>query len=133
MPVQAVLSELLRTDVVKRLKDGRLRLMRRAYVPTDDLLEKIQILGDDARNLISTIDHNLQHDTDLRFQREVTFDDFPVEAIAEFRAKSARQAQSMLERHYRSLRDAASKSSTVERRRVGVGIYYFELPGENQS
>ena len=39
----------------------------------------------------------------------------------------------MLERHYRSLRDAASKSSTVERRRVGVGIYYFELPGENQS
>ncbi|MCZ6869222.1 MAG: DUF6502 family protein [Gammaproteobacteria bacterium] len=132
MPVQAVLSELLRTDVVKRLKNGKLRLMRRAYIPTDDLLEKIQILGDDTRNLISTIDHNLQHDTDLRFQREVTFDDFPVDAIEEFRASSARQAQSMLERHYTSLRDAASKSSTVERRRVGVGIYYFELPGEDQ-
>ena len=133
VPVQAVLAELLRVNAVQRLRNGKLRLTRKAYVPSDDAQEKIQILGDDVRNLISTIDHNLQRDTDLRFQREVSYDEFPLEAIEEFRAMSAKRSQALLEQHYTWLKDRAGQTSATDQRRVGVGIYYFEISDEDQS
>lgn len=133
VPVQAVLAELLRVDAVQRLQNGKLRLTRKAYVPSDDTQEKIQILGDDVRNLISTIDHNLQQEVDLHFQREVTYDEFPLEAIEDFRAMSARRSQALLEQHYTWLKDRAGEPSGDDRRRVGVGIYYFEISDEDQS
>ena len=133
VPVQALLRELLRVDAVQRLRNGKVRLTRRAYVPSDDPLEKIQILGDDVRNLISTIDHNLQQDVDLRFQREVSYDEFPREAVEQFRAMSARRSQALLEQHFTWLKQRAEKSSGEDRCRVGVGIYYFEISDEDQS
>jgi hypothetical protein len=133
MPVQAVLAELLRVGAVQRLRNGKLRLTRRAYVPSGEPEEKIQILGDDVRNLISTIDHNLENDADLRFQREVSYDEFPLESIEEFKAMSAERSQALLEQHYTWLKERAGKTSGDDRRRVGVGIYYFEISDEDQS
>lgn len=140
VPARAVLDELLRVGTVRRLEDGRIELLARAYIPRTSDLDKIAILGSDVADLIATIDHNLQHgETRPFFQRKVMYDNVPDEAIAEFRQLSADQAQHLIEllddwlsRHDR---DANPRAKGTGRRRTGLGIFYFEedladRPGE---
>ena len=52
-------------------KEKSIELRTRAYVPQQGDSEKLRILGSDVAELVSTIDHNLQHGTDdARFQRD---------------------------------------------------------------
>ena len=64
MPTRAVLDELVRVGAVHRREDGRVDLLVRAYVPQKGADEKMAILGADVADLVSTIDHNMQHGTD---------------------------------------------------------------------
>jgi uncharacterized protein DUF6502 len=131
VPARAVLDELLRVGAVERLGEDRIRLLSRAYIPRTSDPDKLDILGADVADLITTIDHNLQrNDSDLRFQRKVMYDNLPEESISAFRALSARQAQELLEKmdHWLSQHDRDTNSSVkgTGRVRAGVGIYYFE-------
>ena len=144
VPARAVLDELLRVGAVDTLPDGRVRLLARAYVPRGSEPDKLNILGTDVADLISTIDHNLQlggHDPlfqpkvmlggrDPLFQRKVMYDNLPAEALPEFRDHSSEQAQALLERLDRWLaehdRDTNPRVTGTGRLRAGVGIYYFE-------
>jgi hypothetical protein len=135
MPVRAVLDELVRVGAVERRPDGHLQLAARGFVPRHSAVDKLGILGRDVADLISTIDHNLQHgETDPRFQRKVMYSAIPRPALPAFRKLSARQAQALLERLDRWLRerDPAEVPEDAARThaRVGVGIYYFEEPVE---
>lgn len=132
MPVRAVLDELLRVGAVRRLADGRIELLTRAYVPARGDDEKLHILGNDVADLMATIDHNLQHGGggDARFQRKVMYRGIAPQAMPAFRKLGAAQAQALLERLDRWLAaqleaqpPAAPGSAHV---RVGLGIYYFE-------
>jgi hypothetical protein len=131
VPARAVRDELLRVGAVETQADGRLRLLSRAYIPRSSDLDKLGILGTDVADLITTIDHNLQHGAgDPRFQRKVMYDNLPEEAISRFRALSAEQSQQLLENLDRWLsqqdRDANPAVQGTGRRRAGIGIYYFE-------
>ena len=144
VPARAVLDELLRVSAVDALPDGRIRLLARAYVPRGSEPDKLNILGTDVADLISTIDHNLQlggHDPlfqpkvmlggrDPLFQRKVMYNNLPAEALPEFRDHSSEQAQALLERLDRWLaehdRDTNPRVTGTGRLRAGVGIYYFE-------
>jgi len=131
VPSRAVLDELLRVGAAQRQEDGRIRLRERAYVPSASELDKVDILGADVADLISTIDHNLRHGaTDPRFQRKVMYDNVPRESVAAFRALSAEQAQALIEAMDQWLaqhdRDVNPSVRGSERVRVGLGIYYFE-------
>ena len=131
MPARAVLDELLRVGAVKRLRDGRVRLVVQAYIPRSSNIDKIGILGNDVADLIRTIDHNLDRGTsDPRFQRKVMYDNLPTETVEEFRQISAAQAQQLLERLDTWLakrdRDATPGAKGSGRVRAGIGIYYFE-------
>jgi hypothetical protein len=131
VPARAVLDELLRVGAVERGPDGRIRLLSRAYVPSNSDIDKLDILGADVADLIATIDHNLQRGaSDPRFQRKVMYDNVPEEAIAKFRALSAAQAQSLLEAMDKWLsrhdRDRNPDQQGTGRVRAGIGIYYFE-------
>jgi len=133
MPVRAVLDELLRVGAIGRREDGQIEPLQRAYVPQQGALEKLNILGADAADLIDTIDHNLQHGaTDPRFQRKVMYHSIPNAALPSFRKLSAAQAQSLLESFDEWLAahdvDDAPGQPPSDRSRVGVGIYYFEEP-----
>ncbi len=138
VPARAVLDELLRVGAVEKLGDGRIRLLSRAYIPSTSDVDKLDILGADVADLIATIDHNLQRSgTDARFQRKVMYDNVPEEAIAEFRALSAAQAQSLLEAMDKWLsqhdRDVSPAQEGTGRVRAGIGIYYFEENLEQRS
>lgn len=130
VPARAVLDELLRVGTVERQADGRIRLLTRVYIPRASDLGKLTIFGSNVSYLIDTIDHNLQASAPPRFQRTVVYDNLPVEAIEEFRALSARQAQELIElldtwlaRHDR---DANPLVRGTGRVRAGMGIFYFE-------
>lgn len=131
VPARAILDELLRVGAVERLEDGRIRLVSRAYIPRTSDLDKLEILGTDAADLIYTIDHNLQHGAaDPFFQRKVMYDNLPVEAIGAFRALAAEPAQGLLEKMDQWLsqhdRDVNPSVNGTGRMRAGIGIYYFE-------
>jgi uncharacterized protein DUF6502 len=131
VPARAVLDELLRVGAVERLDDDRIRLLSRAYIPSTSDHDKLDILGADVADLITTIDHNLQHDGAApRFQRKVMYDNLPEEAVSAFRSLSAQQAQVLLENmdHWLSRhdRDVTPSVKGKGRARAGIGIYYFE-------
>ena len=138
MPARAVLDELVRVGAVRERDDGRFELVARAYVPQRSAIDKLGILGSDVADLIETIDHNLQHgETDPRFQRKVMYHSIPADALPGLRKLGATQAQALLERLDRWLRehdtDVPADGSGAPRRRVGVGVYYFEAPAEAAS
>ncbi|MBU1236543.1 MAG: hypothetical protein KJ634_11085 [Gammaproteobacteria bacterium] len=131
VPARAVLDELVRVEAVEHTDDGRLRLRSRAYIPQASGADKLGILGADVADLITTIDHNLQsRDGAARFQRKVMYDNLPREAVAEFRTRSAAQAQLLLEILDRWLsthdRDENPAAAGTGRMRAGLGIFYFE-------
>jgi hypothetical protein len=130
MPVRAMLDELLRAGAVRKTRDGRIRLHARFYVPEKSETEKLHILGTDTADLIATIAHNLKAQTVPRFQRKVMYDNVPVEAVQEFQRLSADRAQAFLEGIDRWLskrdRDVNPAVNGTGRKRVGVGLYYFE-------
>lgn len=131
MPARAVLDELLRTGSVRWRDDGLLEPVARAYVPQPGSQEILGILGSDVADLVATIGHNLEAPPhERRFQRKVMYHAIPISVLADFRAQSSVQAQSLLERLDRWLAahddDAPVQGPDVPRARVGVGIHYFE-------
>jgi len=131
MPVRAILDELVHVGAVQELKDGRICLRSRGYIPQKGAAEKLAILGTDTADLIATIDHNLYQDPSKpRFQRKVMYDNVPQEAAKEFQILAAAQGQEFLETLDRWLshrdRDVNPSSKGTGRVRVGLGVYQFE-------
>jgi hypothetical protein len=131
LPFRAVLDELVNADVVETTDDGRVRLLARSYVPGEEDGVKLHILGTDVGHLIGTIDHNLQASVPERlFQRKVSYDNLPLEALPVFREMAATSAQALLEELDNWLaendRDANPKVGGTGRYDAGLGVYYFQ-------
>lgn len=131
IPVRAMLDELLRVGAVKRLKDGRVGLVVRGYIPQKGMDQKLTILGQDTADLMSTIDHNLfGNPSSPRIQRKVMYDNVPMESARAFQAIAQARAQEMLEGLDRWLshrdRDVNPTVKGKGRVRVGLGLYHFE-------
>ena len=129
-PARAVLDELVRVGTVERTQDGKIRLLERSFIPKTGEIEKIGILGVDASDLISTIDHNIRKTDDLFFQRKVCYDNLPSGTIPGFRGMAADRAQALLEDLDRWLserdRDFHPEVAGTGRMRAGIGVYYFQ-------
>jgi len=129
-PARAVLDELLRVGAAGRTPEGRIRLIERSYIPKTGEIDKIGILGVDAADLIGTIDHNILRPDAPFFQRKVSYDNLPSEALPGLRHLAAERAQELLEQLDRWLserdRDFHPGVPGTGRMRAGVGIYYFQ-------
>lgn len=131
VPPRAILDELKNVGAVENLKDGRIKLLTRAYLPSFDEPEGLRILGTDVAHLINTIDHNICGNfKEPFFQRKVSYDNVPEEAVHNFRKLSAEKSQQLLEILDRWLsehdRDVTPSIKGTGRKQVGLGIYYFE-------
>ncbi len=131
MPVRAVLDELINVGAVAPEQDGTIKLLTRAYLPGADRAAQLDILGTDAADLLATISHNLQEkNSPPFFQRKVSYDNIPAEFLEQFKSLSSEKAQALLEKLDTWLadhdRDANPAVQGSGRKRVGLGIYYFE-------
>jgi len=138
MPVRAVLDELLNIGAVSMQEDGTVKLMTRAYLPGADQKAKLDILGADVADLLATINHNLDpKNIHPLFQRKVTYDNIPEEFLEQFKTLSSEESQALLEKLNIWLatrdRDVNPGVHGSGRKRVGLGIYYFEEDMENIS
>lgn len=134
IPTRAMLT-VLETAKAITVEDSEVRLIKHAYVPGNDPVDKIQILGADVAELVRTIDHNLTHENgSLRFQRKVSNDSIRVEDVAKFRFMTANKAQALLEEFDSWLKQheigGGQQTEEEEGKYVSLGIYFYERNGE---
>lgn len=109
----------------------QLQLVTHAFIPTSDPIDKLNILGIDTAELLSTIDHNLTAAPDqLWYQRKVSNHQLHPEAVAAFRALAAQKSQALLEELDAWLAER-EVADTDDGAYVALGAFYFErLPTE---
>ena len=132
MPVAAMQKVLLASANIKFSEDGRVRLMSHAYLPSNDPVEKLAILGNDTSQLVDTIDHNLTAVEDaLRFQRKASNARVALDSIPEIKQFLKRKGQAFLEEIdlYLSQHET-DDDSTAE---LSVSVFYHESDSENKD
>lgn len=138
IPTAAMMSVLESSGCVQ--SDGStVRLLERAYIPEGVTADKLDILGTDVAELVSTIGHNLRAAPEDRlFQRKVSNTMVRGEAVPAFREYSSRKSQQLLEDYHRWLseHEAQANDSAQAGERpsyVAVGIYYTEHPSKGEE
>ncbi|MCU7841582.1 MAG: hypothetical protein KZQ94_19665 [Candidatus Thiodiazotropha sp. (ex Troendleina suluensis)] len=131
VPPRAIYDELLRVGTIAKDENGKITLLSDGYVPRTGETGKLHILGTDVQLLLSTIDHNLQYGSQTPFfQRKVSYDNLPEEALSEFRNMSAENSLALLVECDKYLsqhdRDINPDVKGTGRKQAGIGIYYFE-------
>ena len=133
MPVRAVLDELLRVGVVRKLADDKIELVSAGTIVPD--AENRQTLlanfGQDAADFVASFSHNVLASSEQKFfQRKAWFDNIPIEALAVSRELAKQHGQAALENFADQLsrfdRDVTPNSEGTGRARAVLGVYYFE-------
>jgi hypothetical protein len=127
IPTMTMLSMLREAGSVS-LSKQQVTLVRNAYVPGKDAADKIEILGVDVCELVSTIEHNLVAPADdLRFQRKVAYDNVDPAAVQKLRKMSFRKAQALLEQLDRQIAaHELEQGSEQQGKYISLGIYFYE-------
>ncbi len=130
---RVLLDELLRSGAAE-LRDGDVVVLTdAAYVPRAAAAEQLQILGEDPRELIETILHNIAGSPgEPLLQRKVYYDNLGGDAARRIRADMRRAGQAFLRQVDRRLahydRDRNPKAIGGARHYAGIGVYFFEAP-----
>jgi hypothetical protein len=135
---RSMLDELTRVGVISRNPQQHIVLCSMAYVPQQDLAEKINILGRASGDLFSTLDHNLEHQQfRSRLQRSVAYSNIPVKNLNQIRMQSKEEAEQFLlqinqwlSQHDGNVNPEMQSDQTA---RAGIGIYYFEQPHQEET
>ncbi len=138
IPARAVLDEMIRVEAAEKMENGNIRLLVRAYLPTNDTSMKLHILGTDVARLIATIGHNLESPrSNVFLQRTVAYDNLPKEALEPFLRLATNKSQALLELLDQQLsekdRDNHPEIEGTGRYAAGVGIYFFQEPMNHES
>jgi len=111
-----------------RVDNGYAFLEKKAFIPMATPLDRLNILGTDAGELIETIGHNMMATpADRLFQRKVSNALVRKDALSGFRELSNRRSQELLEEYdaWLSTRELQDQDES-EAAYVAVGIYYVE-------
>ncbi|MEE8364244.1 MAG: DUF6502 family protein [Gammaproteobacteria bacterium] len=132
MPVAAMQKALTESNNISITDDRKVRLLSHAYLPSDDPVEKLSILGTDTQQLIETINHNIAaKPEDLHFQRKASSHKVPVSSIPAIKQYTQRKGQAFLEEVdlYLSQHEPEGEE-TVE---LSVSVFYHEsTPGKQE-
>jgi Family of unknown function (DUF6502) len=125
-----ILDELLRVKAARMTRDGMVRAVSRRFASAGADAESLQHMGEAARDLMATLEHNLSAEPDdTYFVESVAAVNLPPDVIPLLRQLIARRGASFLEdidgwltQHERSLREVAKGQPTV---RAGVSVHMF--------
>lgn len=128
---RTMLDELSTAGMIDVSPDRQVKLLRRAYVPSDDATQMLRLLGTDVGDLANTIVHNFSVSGDAsRFQMKVSYDNLPQECLGRFHQLVSERGYQVLVEFDRWLReqdrDVNPEVQGTGCVRAGVGIYYFE-------
>jgi hypothetical protein len=138
LPARAVLDELVRIGCVERDDSDRVRLVGdEVLVPRGDQVAQFDLMGKATRDLLMTIDHNVECDRDdERLQLTVAYDNLSEKSVRRFQHISHEDSLALLKKfdswlaqHDRDVHpdsEGADGSADAGRYRAGIGIYYFE-------
>ena len=132
MPVAAMQKALVLSSNIAVTGNNQIRLLSHAYLPSDDPMEKLTILGSDTQQLIETINHNItaQQD-DLHFQRKASNHQVAAKMIPSVKHFLQRKGQTFLEEVDLYLSEHESHDQdTVE---LSVGLFYHESGTVNKE
>lgn len=129
VPFRAMLKDLERMGIVE-LRDQRVRLLRRGFIPQGDDLALLPLVGNEPAALLHTIDHNLRAPAgQKRFQRKAAFtrlDDVGLQKLAHF---AATRGQALLEELDALLAPHHLESEDGQPRyHAGLGMHVFVDP-----
>jgi hypothetical protein len=124
------LAELQQVGVVAEGKAGRIRVLTRAYIPTQEDPAGFQFFGVALRDLAETLDFNLKSDSDSGyFERRVwTPAGVLMTDLPEFDALVYKRGQQFLETLDNYLTAKETEAALVppdQKIKVGVGVYMF--------
>lgn len=131
VPARAMLDELSRTGMVKQ-HYSQIVLMHKGFIPLQSDTALMDVYATSVRDLLNTLDHNLDPDNDQqrRFQMSLAYDEVTDEGREVFRQLTAEEAMNLLKRLDKSLSSfdkTANPSAQGEgKHRVGLGVYWIE-------
>ncbi len=126
--IPAAMLSLLEESGNIRLKDDRVTLRKKAFIPMATSVDRLNILGTDVGELIETIGHNIMAAPEKRlFQRKVSNALIRKDVLEEFRELSNRHSQELLEKYDAWLSEReVDEQNNDKAGYVAVGIYYVE-------
>ena len=132
MPVAAMQKALIESTNISITEDRKVRLLSHAYLPSDDPVEKLSILGTDTQQLIETINHNITAPPeDLRFQRKASNYQIPLGSIPAVKQFTQRKGQAFLEEV--DLYLSQYESEDEETAELSVSVFYHESTPSDQE
>jgi len=128
LPVIAMVKELKSADAIAELRDGRLRALRRTYVPRGVSAERLRLWSSVLSDIANTIEHNYSRDdsTPARFERRALSLRVDRVALPEFRGLLEAEGQAFLERVDDWLSAHETADIPEKAVRLGVGVYHIE-------
>ncbi len=132
IPTRAMFDLLEKSGCVEK-HDGKVHLVSHAYVPGNDPLDIINILGTDSRELMETIIYNMScDDGQRRYQRKVSTARLASEHVNEFQKYASRRSQTLLEELDVWLSEHESPdNNSIEY--VSLGINYYQSNPEAEE
>src|SRR6516162_11508385 len=136
IPHVAMIKELRAVGAIEELPDGRLRVLKRNYIPRELTDNQIRLWGSVLQDVGTTLEHNLMRTESEppRFERRALNLSVDPRARREFEAFLAVEGQAFLERvdeWLASHQAEGAGSAPIEGIRVGVGVY--EILAEKMS
>lgn len=129
VPARAMLDELVRVGTVRH-ENGRVTLVQSGYVPHESEEALLELFATSARDLLTTLDHNLSGSGQRRLQLSVAYDDVTTEGLERFRALAAERGVCLLRELDAALRvhdrDVNPQVEGEGRHRTGLGLYLIE-------
>jgi hypothetical protein len=127
MPVVAMQKALTQSGNISVLDGNKIRLLSKAYLPTDEAPEKLEILGTDTRQLIQTIDHNLNSPVDaLRFQRKASNRSVNPDSIPRIEKYLKKKSQTFLEEADFLL--SQHETDQANGAELSIAVFYHQSP-----
>ena len=129
LPVKAMVKELRSAQAIEELSDGRLRALKRTFVPSGVSVERLRLWSSVLSDVANTIEHNFSRDPrePVRFERRALHLRVDRNALPEFRELLEKEGQALLERIDDWLvAHQAKEFAGDDGIRLGVGIYHIE-------
>jgi hypothetical protein len=136
LPVVAMMKELKSVQAIEELDDGRLRALKRTYLPSNVSTERLRLWSSVLSDVATTIEHNFSRDESepARFERRALNLRVARKSLPEFRELLEQEGQALLERldDWLAAHEAAGEGPE-DGIRLGVGIYHIQDRSERRT